>query len=681
MLRLASDQKATKKRGMAEGKKRLQGLKNKLWGLSRSSTDFQAPGGLRGELSVTIIAADGLPTSSGSSSPYDPYCVVHIVSPGGGRSKGFKTGVRKRTASPQWHEDLDLPDVESGEALELSVRHWSRLGKTKTIARAVVDMHTLIDGEAHYMTLELSPKGRLHLCITFLDMSSLFGLPIEDVCRREGRSIPKIVTRCVKEIEERGLEELGLYRVAGNARILRHLKEQFNDDPQTACLDGDAVPNVSTVASLLKAYLRELPEPLFTSDLYPMFMEAAGKQVTHAARLRFLQGTIMALPKANYDTAVYLLDHWTHVLSFSGANKMTSPSLATCLGPSLFTPAETDERAMEAYSVERQNAVTQYLLDHWAELRQELTPPDIPPEDCIDVFLKSPPRLPVPTITHDTDGTDLEGPLISPTEELSRKALELRQSHGGDVASVLEFMGIDPDSDADPLSSSEMSADSLTQMLRKSMMRESMSTARCRSMAQQRRSRKSPAPVHAHVQMGNALFGTHADTQPEHLTAREFRELCYELGLFIANDDIFLSVANQQRYMSRKQFVAWWRSEGAFLNAVYATKSRRRLFTQAVAYFQFYDVQRAGVLDGPSFKLLHLDLVGHSYANVHPDPAVCYCQLKQIRPADPIPKPWSCSFNEFVAWLLRIDALSEGDTTLHTSQTPSVTSVPAYGEV
>lgn len=52
----------------------------------------------------------------------------------------------------------------------------------------------------------------------------------------------------------------------------------------------ESIPGVSTVASLLKMYLRELPEPIFSSRLYPAFMEVAGKQVTHSARLRFLQG-------------------------------------------------------------------------------------------------------------------------------------------------------------------------------------------------------------------------------------------------------------------------------------------------------------------------------------------------------------------------------------------------------
>lgn len=38
-----------------------------------------------------------------------------------------------------------------------------------------------------------------------------------------------------------------------------------------------AEADIHAVAGLLKLYLRDLPEPLFTDDLYPSFVEANGK--------------------------------------------------------------------------------------------------------------------------------------------------------------------------------------------------------------------------------------------------------------------------------------------------------------------------------------------------------------------------------------------------------------------
>lgn len=64
-----------------------------------------------------------------------------------------------------------------------------------------------------------------------------------------------------------------------------------------------------------------------------------------------LTGTLKALPQANLDTVVYLFDHFTRVVEHSDINKMVAPALATCLGPSLLTPAETDLRKIQAVDV------------------------------------------------------------------------------------------------------------------------------------------------------------------------------------------------------------------------------------------------------------------------------------------------------------------------------------------
>jgi len=58
--------------------------------------------------------------------------------------------------------------------------------------------------------------------------SNIFGVPIEEVCAREKRSIPHIITCCVREVERRGLEELGIYRVSGLATDIAKLRKAFD---------------------------------------------------------------------------------------------------------------------------------------------------------------------------------------------------------------------------------------------------------------------------------------------------------------------------------------------------------------------------------------------------------------------------------------------------------------------
>lgn len=45
--------------------------------------------------------------------------------------------------------------------------------------------------------------------------------------RREKRDIPFIMTACIREVERRGMLEVGIYRVSGSASDLARLKKAF----------------------------------------------------------------------------------------------------------------------------------------------------------------------------------------------------------------------------------------------------------------------------------------------------------------------------------------------------------------------------------------------------------------------------------------------------------------------
>lgn len=47
-------------------------------------------------------------------------------------------------------------------------------------------------------------------------------------CRRERSKVPYIVRQCVEEIERRGMEEVGIYRVSGVATDIQALKAAFD---------------------------------------------------------------------------------------------------------------------------------------------------------------------------------------------------------------------------------------------------------------------------------------------------------------------------------------------------------------------------------------------------------------------------------------------------------------------
>lgn len=51
--------------------------------------------------------------------------------------------------------------------------------------------------------------------------------------RREKRDIPFIITSCIREVERRGMLEVGIYRVSGSASDLARLKKAFETSKYT----------------------------------------------------------------------------------------------------------------------------------------------------------------------------------------------------------------------------------------------------------------------------------------------------------------------------------------------------------------------------------------------------------------------------------------------------------------
>ncbi len=70
-----------------------------------------------------------------------------------------------------------------------------------------------------------------------------------------------------------GLTCEGIYRISGVKSKVQALKEAYNKGAHVYLHEHE--PNI--VASLLKQYLRDLPEPVLTSELMPKFEQASSK--------------------------------------------------------------------------------------------------------------------------------------------------------------------------------------------------------------------------------------------------------------------------------------------------------------------------------------------------------------------------------------------------------------------
>ncbi|XP_059804725.1 rho GTPase-activating protein 44-like isoform X8 [Hypanus sabinus] len=162
-----------------------------------------------------------------------------------------------------------------------------------------------------------------------------FGKPLEEHLAISGREIAFPVEACVTMLLECGMQEEGLFRVAASASKLKKLKASLDCgvlDVQEYSVDPHAV------AGALKSYLRELPEPLMTFELYDEWIQASNIQ-DQEKRLQALWNACEKLPKANYNNFRYLIKFLAKLTEYQDANKMTPGNMAIVLGPNLLWTA------------------------------------------------------------------------------------------------------------------------------------------------------------------------------------------------------------------------------------------------------------------------------------------------------------------------------------------------------
>uniref|UniRef100_A0A8C6S2U5 Rho GTPase activating protein 22 n=1 Tax=Nannospalax galili TaxID=1026970 RepID=A0A8C6S2U5_NANGA len=172
----------------------------------------------------------------------------------------------------------------------------------------------------------------------------IFGQRLEDTVHHERkygpRLAPLLVEQCVDFIRERGLSEEGLFRMPGQANLVRDLQDSFDCGEKPLF---DSTTDVHTVASLLKLYLRELPEPVIPFARYEDFLSCAQLLTKDEGEGTLeLAKQVSNLPQANYNLLRYICKFLDEVQAHSNVNKMSVQNLATVFGPNILRPQIED---------------------------------------------------------------------------------------------------------------------------------------------------------------------------------------------------------------------------------------------------------------------------------------------------------------------------------------------------
>ncbi|KAG8220143.1 hypothetical protein J3R82DRAFT_1169 [Butyriboletus roseoflavus] len=164
----------------------------------------------------------------------------------------------------------------------------------------------------------------------------IFGVSLVDYATSRGlgeTEIPKIVRICIQEIDERGLESEGIYRVSGRHAVVQDLQHKIERN-EAAFKFNRLTDDVYAVSSLLKLYLRELPEPLFRYPLSDRVEHTDGR--ADPGSIAQMRSKIRRLPVIHRETLRAIVEHLARVAAFSEKNKMDVRNLAIVFGTVVF---------------------------------------------------------------------------------------------------------------------------------------------------------------------------------------------------------------------------------------------------------------------------------------------------------------------------------------------------------
>ncbi|KAM4888612.1 rho GTPase-activating protein SYDE1 [Thomomys bottae] len=354
------------------------------------------PAALGGRLSLHLYGLGGLRPTPGAP-PRDLCCLLQVDGAVRARTGPLRGGPDFLRLDHTFH--LELEDARLLRALVLAWDPGAR--RPRPCAQGTVLLPALFRGcHAQQLAIRLEPQGLLYAKLTLSERQDapaaveprVFGLPLPLLVEREQPpgQVPRIIQKCVEQIERRGLRVVGLYRLCGSAAVKKELRDAFERDSEAVCLSEDLYPDINVITGILKDYLRELPTPLITQPLYQVVLEAMARGPPSRAPPgpEGTRGLLNCLPDVERATLTLLLDHLRLVSSFHAHNRMTPQNLAVCFGPVLLPARQAPARprvrgpgpgVASAVDFKRHIEVLHYLLQSWPDPCRPPEAPDVAP--------------------------------------------------------------------------------------------------------------------------------------------------------------------------------------------------------------------------------------------------------------------------------------------------------------
>lgn len=163
---------------------------------------------------------------------------------------------------------------------------------------------------------------------------------------------PLIVTKCIQFMEQpRCIQTPGIYRLSAKYSRVQELTSLIEQDEAHFQFDAECEEPVM-VASILKLYLRQLPEPVMTMRWEERIRYTHERDEHIRNGFAYFKSRIRRMPPIHQATLRALLMHLANVGARSAQNKMTVANLAVIFSPVVLSETDHETTSLAAATEE-----------------------------------------------------------------------------------------------------------------------------------------------------------------------------------------------------------------------------------------------------------------------------------------------------------------------------------------
>uniref|UniRef100_A0A7N6BP97 Myosin IXA n=1 Tax=Anabas testudineus TaxID=64144 RepID=A0A7N6BP97_ANATE len=188
--------------------------------------------------------------------------------------------------------------------------------------------------------------------------SRQFGVELSRLTSEE-RMVPQLVEKLINYIEMHGLYTEGIYRKSGSTNKIKELRQGLDTDVSSVNLDDY---NIHVIASVLKQWLRDLPSPLMTFELYEEFLRAMG-QPDKREVIRGVYSVIDQLSRTHLSTLERLIFHLVRIALQEETNRMSANALAIVFAPCILRCPDTIDPLQSVQDISKTTACVELIIN------------------------------------------------------------------------------------------------------------------------------------------------------------------------------------------------------------------------------------------------------------------------------------------------------------------------------